>query len=76
MTCAAAITVYQPQAVASPAGTSTCNMWVLLDKLAGCWLLLQKFNNWIDKCIAASPQPGICLFPEGKHGSHQEVIAH
>lgn len=27
---------------------------------------LQKFNAWIDKCVAASPQPGICLFPEGE----------
>lgn len=27
---------------------------------------LQGFNSWIDKCVAASPQPGICLFPEGE----------
>lgn len=28
--------------------------------------LLQGFNAWIDQCVADSPQPGICLFPEGE----------
>jgi hypothetical protein len=29
---------------------------------------VQGFNAWIDKCVADSPQPGICLFPEGELG--------
>lgn len=32
----------------------------------------QGFNAWIDKCVADSPQPGICLFPEG----HRSRLPH
>lgn len=28
--------------------------------------LLQKFNRWIDEQRAASPQPGLSVYPEGE----------
>jgi hypothetical protein len=36
--------------------------WPLLSSCC----VMQGFNAWIDRCVAASPQPGICLFPEGE----------
>lgn len=30
-------------------------------------MLCQEFNRFIDRKIAASPVPGLIVYPEGKH---------